>query len=218
MKVITALSAISVAAIATQSAAAKDDFFIQIGNIQGEARDGAYNGWIELQSVEIGKGYRIIMNEDGTGRIQFGDGAHGRRLPGGDPDRPVIIGSVPNPRTPAQYNQTNLEFIHARASRATEALEKACAAQTHFRKAEIHHVIEGKTSAKYVFYGLQCAARSNGGSAGPKITMSVNCVRKTDLRSGAATSACPADSMKKDGTIVIQGKDITLKGKKILEN
>jgi type VI protein secretion system component Hcp len=215
----TMLFAGAAACLATSVRAAEVDYFLKIPGMEGETRKGAYNGWIDLQAVEISKGYSIAMNEDGTGRIQFGDGVSGRRLPAGDPDRPIIIGSVPNPQAAhGQYNQTNLEFIHQRSSRANTALKNACASGRHFRKAVVHQVIEGRTSAQYVFYGLQCTARSGGARSNPKLSMSVNCVQKTDLRNGAKTAECPADAMKKDGTIVIYGKDMTLKGSKINQN
>lgn len=229
---LTAALAVAAAALAGGVEAAQVDYFLKIPGVEGEADKRGHENWIELVHYDLDRE---------SGEVRFGDGVTGRRPPtgaaDGDPDQPVIVGSLPNPKS-AQQAQSDLAFVMRRASRAGPKLMQLCANGQHIPKAEIHELHDGVLAVKRTYYDLRFVSfetdgeRIEPGAAGrrlarrlqsqrlannPRVRMRYACMEWADVRSGKTSAPCPV-AAKKDGTITIKGKDITLKGKKIREN
>lgn len=229
--------------LSTGAKAAEVDYFIKIPGVDGEARDGAHDKWIIIESLDWGA-YRLDRE---AGAVRFGDGAHGRRLPSGssnssskgDPDRPVIIGDVPNSSAPAQRNQSDLNFVLSRASRANPKLMQNCANGKHLPKVEIDQLANGQRIAHYVLHdprfvsfaaGDVRLSASTGTNAvrrqslnnlqqmtitartlktNPTVRLVYQCADWINYKTGAKGGNCAASKTR---------KDIILKGSKIKEN
>lgn len=220
--------AIVLTVAAGAAGAAEVSYFLKIPGIEGESHDDAYHKWIDL--IEVDLTYRVRTDEEGESRVIFGDGEHGRRPPtgDGDPDQPIIVGSVPNPEHVNEHPGAALTFTVAHHSPAVEALYKVCRSGKHFSRVELQHVVNEKRAARYQLFGVQCRSLTDGSVAvtsqqfgerarfGPTVSMSANCVQR--LSPKPKSTPCPAASKRKSSPAVVPSKDIVLKGKKILEN
>lgn len=241
MRRLLAIGVAAAALAATSYAhAAEVDYFLKIPGIDGEGRDGAHNKWIVIESLDW-REYRLDRE---AGAVRFGDGAHGRRLPSGsssasasgDPDRPVIIGRAPSPQASTQHNQTDLEFVLSRASRATPKLMQYCASGKHVARVEIDQIENGKRTARYVLHNprfvsfvagdvrLTATSAARGQSSNnlkqmtlaarslttdPKVHLVYDCADWINYKTGAKGGNCAASKTR---------GDVIMKGSKIKEN
>lgn len=199
---------IAAAALTASAKAAQVDYFLKISGVEGEATAEGHKDWIELISVS----YAL---DPEAGALRFGDGEAGRRLPAGDgdPDRPVIVGSVPNAQA-AQPAETDFAFVLHRASKATPKLMQYCADGKHVGRAQIDELHGGVLAVKRAYYDLRFVSfeadgeRITPGAAGkrlarrlktrtlqadPKVAMRYFCMEWEDARTGEKSAPCAQD-------------------------
>lgn len=239
----TAHAAAAVVLFAPTTGAAAADYFIKIPGVDGEARDKNHDKWIIIESVDWGA-YRLDRE---AGAVRFGDGARGRRPPRGqttapaygDPDRPVITGRVYSDESSAQYNETDLQFVLSRASRATPKLMQYCASGKHVAKVEIDQIENGEAVARYVLRNprfvsfvagdMQLTAPVTGAAArsrspgklkemtlaarslatDPTVRLVYDCADWVNRKTGAKGGNCATSKTR---------GDVVIKGSKIKEN
>lgn len=108
-----ALAAIMLTAFATTSAAAAADYYLKLGDIKGEA--AGKEKWIEIQGWDWGRTAKVdslTIKQSATdgakgGNVEFEwKVEEGESAPPGDPDRPIVAGTVPNPAVGANEKLT----------------------------------------------------------------------------------------------------------------
>lgn len=183
-----------------------------------------------VASPAVAAGQDYVMTVDGF--AQAADDEMGRikvKFPASaDPDRPIIVGAVPN--RAGQQNRTDLEFVVSRASRATPKLMEYCANGKVLPTIEIGALKAGSTETVYTLYDARFLELRSGRTRiaqgarnsrdiraaardlreDPVIRISYACAEFENFSTGEKSAPCP-QAGKASG-------EVTMKGAKIKEN